>query len=67
MFEHVIAVAMLLMEYSGTSLLRSSMGLSKCDINGEVIVLPRLHVQFFENNLGLSKSDRIGEVTILVR
>ena len=56
--------------YSGTSLLRSPMGLSKSDINGEVTVLPGLNVLIIALGkliLGLSKGDPIGEVTLLVR
>ena len=47
--------------YSGTSLIRSPMGLGKSDLNGEVTVL---HVQY---NMGLSKGDPNGEVALLVR
>ena len=52
--------------YSGTSLIRSRMGLGKSDLNGEVTVLQGQHCTV-EYNLGLIKSDPNGEVTLLVR
>ena len=45
----------LYINYSGTSLLRSPMGLGKNEFN------------VMENHLGFSKSDRNGEVALLVR
>ena len=43
--------------YNGTSLLRSPMGLSKSDFNGEVTKSPILCTE--EHNFGLNKGDRI--------
>ena len=54
------------MDYSGTSLIRSPMGLGKSDLNGEVTLLQGV-ICPVEYNLGLSKGDRNGEVTVLVR
>ena len=52
--------------YSGTSLLRSPMGLGKSDHNGEVTLLQGV-ICSVEYNLGLSHSDCNGEVFLLVR
>ena len=52
--------------YSGTSLLRSPMGLAKRDLNGEVTLLQGV-ICTVEYNLGLSHGDCNGEVFLLVR
>ena len=52
--------------YSGTSLLRSPLGLGESDLNGEVTFLLRV-ICTVEYNLGLSHGDCNVEVFLLVR
>ena len=62
----MIAICVLLLLYSGTSLLRSSTGLGKSDLNVEVTLL-QVVICTVEYNLGLSHGDCNGEVFLLVR
>ena len=52
--------------YSGTSLLRSPLGLGESDLNGEVTLLQGV-ICTVEYNLGLSHGDCNVEVFLLVR
>ena len=52
--------------YSGTSLLRSTTGLGKSDLNVEVTLFQGV-ICSVEYNLGLSQGDCNGEVVLLVR